>query len=101
MQSLATFLEGQPQPSRDGLLCWLRAAAWVLAAGAMSSSALAQGNADPAAGDKTEAASVPQGAAAPDTASHSEPDASGPWNRRRPAPTGVDGQLRRLTADLK
>ena len=101
MQSTATFFEGQPRPCRDGLLCWVRAAAWVVVAGAVWPAALAQVPADPATGDKTEAASEPQNAAGPDTASQSEPDVPAPWNRRRKAPTGADGQLRRLAADLK
>jgi hypothetical protein len=101
MQSIATFLEARPRPSRDGLLCWFRAAAWVVVAGAVSPSALAQVPAGSTAGEKTEATSEPQRAAGADTASHSEPDVTAPWNRRRRAPTGVDGQLRRLAADLK
>lgn len=101
MQSTATFFEGQPGPFRDGLLSWFRAAAWVVVAGAVSPSALSQVPADSTAGEKTEAASEPQRAAGPDTASHSEPDVPASWNRRRSAPTGVDGQLRRLAADLK
>ena len=102
MQSSASFFQGQPRSSRDGVLCWLRAAAWLVVAGAVSPSVLAQAPADSAAGEKTEAASEPPTSAAPDTASPSEPS-SGPatWNRRPKASTGVDAQLKRLAVDLK
>ena len=66
----------------------------------MSPSVLAQAPVDAAAGEKTEAASEPQGVAAPDAVSHAE-EASGPWNKRPRTPTGVDGQLKRLAVDLK
>ncbi|NML44466.1 hypothetical protein HHL11_11940 [Ramlibacter sp. G-1-2-2] len=100
MQSTATFFESQSRPSRDGMLRWIRAAAWVVLAGAVSLGALAQAPADATAGEKTEAPSEPQGAAGPGAMSHAE-EASGPWNKRPKAPTGVDGQLKRLAIDLK
>lgn len=98
MQSTPTFLEGQ---SRYGLLFWLRTAAWVLVAGAVSPPALAQMPADSAAGEKMEAQSAPDSATPPGAASHSEPAGPATWNKRRAAPTGVEAQLRRLAADLK
>jgi hypothetical protein len=101
MQSTATFFEGQSRRSRDELLCWFRTAAWVVVAGVVSPSALAQVPADSAAGENTEAASEPLRAAGPDTAAHSEPDGPASWNRRPKAPTGVDAQMKRLAADLK
>jgi hypothetical protein len=105
MQSTTTFSAGQPRPRRDAMLSWFQAAVWVVFAGAMSPPALAQASADPTDGEKTEAPSEPEGAAAPEAAPRSEPqsepDRPTSWNRPRTAPTGVDGQLRRLTADLK
>lgn len=101
MQSIASFIRAPSRLSSEGVLCCFRAATWMIFAGAMSASALAQVPAETAAAEKTEAASEPQKAAAPDTASHSDSDAPASWNRRRPAPSGVDGQLQRLTADLK
>ena len=99
MQSIAMFLEGPPRPSPAGLLYWLRAAAWVVAAGAVPPSALAQVSPDSAAGETAQPASEPQQAAG--TASQSEPDGPAQWNRRRTTPHGADAQLRRLAADLK
>lgn len=102
MQSSARIFQGQPRVCRDGLLYWLRAAAWVVVAGAVSPSALAQvPTEDSTPGEKTEAASEPQKAAGPATAAHSEPDGPSSLNRRPKAPTGVDAQLKRLAADLK
>lgn len=100
MQSSATFFEGQPRPSGDGLLCWLRAAAWVVVIGALSPSVLAQAAAESAIGENMQPASEPQGPAAPGAAPQSEPDAPVTSSRRRSTPTGVDAQVRRLTADL-
>lgn len=100
MKSSATFLEGQPRSSCGGLPGWFRAAAWVVVAGSVSP-ALAQAPADSTAGEKKQASGEPQGTAGPDSASHSAPDVPAHWNRRRSVPPGVDGQLRRLAADLK
>lgn len=101
MQSIATFVESPPRLSRNGLPWWLRVAAGVLVAGAVSSAALAQGSAGSTAGEKTQAASESVTAGAPDAASQSAPGAPAQWNRRPRPASGVDGQLRRLAADLK
>ena len=101
MQSIPTFFEDQPRLSGARLLCWFRTAAWVVVAGAVSPWAHAQAPADSPTAEKIEAASEPQRAAAPETASHTEPGVPAQWNRRRTTAPGPDAQLRRLTADLK
>jgi hypothetical protein len=101
MQSIATLFQLQPGRSHHGSPCWFRAAAFVVLAGALSASALAQMPADSTADEKTEAASEPPTAAGHDAASQSQPEGPASWNRRRTAATGVDGQLQRLTTELK
>jgi hypothetical protein len=102
MQSTLNFPESPAQPLRTGRLHWLWAAASLAATGAVTLTALAQapaettGQAGPPAA-ATEAADAIEPSAAAQSAS--EPAAD--WNHRRVAPGGVDGQLRRLAADLK
>jgi len=87
-------LDGPSGPMRQALRLWLRTAACLAVLGAPSLAALAQEPADDPETEQAAPLAVPSGAAQ----SGSEPPPA--WNRRHQAPGGVDGQLRRLAADL-
>jgi hypothetical protein len=87
-------LDGPSRLLQQALLRCLRTAACVAVLGAPSLAALAQAPADPRETEQPASPAEPSGAAQPDN----EPPPV--WNHRHKAPSGVDGQLRRLAADL-
>lgn len=93
-------LDGPSGPVRQALRLWLRTAACLAVLGAPSLAALAQ---EPADHPETEqAAPLAEPATVAEPSAAAQPDSEPPpaWNRRPKAPGGVDGQLRRLAADL-
>ena len=98
MQRTTYFPNGPWRSLRGELLRWLRTLAWLTASAAATLTALAQAPADTRAAEPP--ASTAEPAAEPNAASDSVSESAPAWNRRRAAPAGVDGQLRRLAADL-
>ena len=101
MQRTKTFFDEPAPPLRGQALRWLRAAAWAAVSGATTVTALAQAPSGPGATEQPTATTEPAEAAEANVASSPQSEPAPDWNRRRTAPGGVDGQLRRLAADLK
>jgi Spy/CpxP family protein refolding chaperone len=107
MERMNNFPKISLQPLRRQLPRWLCTMACVAALGAPSLPVLAQTSTD--ARETEQPPSLAEPAAETEVATEADPKAASPtesepqpvWNRRRVAPGGVDGQLRRLADDLR